>query len=189
MSSTWIKALLLLAAVWLIAGGAIWWARNSKATPESLVRYVETHPLDGQPEKERARRLDKIAGQLNRLDYGQRREMRLGRRLDRFFKSLSPSEQSRFLDRTLPAGFKEMMDALNKMEPKKRKQFVERSLAEMKKQEGEDLPPEARDNLDGNAEKIINQGLKSFYSEASAETKLDLSPLIEQMQKNLQGFR
>jgi len=45
------------------------------------------------------------------------------------------------------------------------------------------------EKLDANAEKMINQGLKSFYSEASAETKMDLSPLLEQMQKNLQGLR
>ena len=188
MSSTWLKGLILLAAVWLIAGAAIWWARSSAPTPQSLVHYLETHPVEGQPEKERARRLEKIADQLNRLDYEQRREVRMGRRLDRFFKSLTPAEQSRFLDRTLPAGFRQMMDALNKMEPEKRKRFVERSLAEMKKEEGERFPAEAREELDGNAEKIISQGLKSFYSEASAETKLDLSPLIEQMQKNLQGL-
>ena len=42
------------------------------------------------------------------------------------------------------------------------------------------------DKLDANAEKMIDQGLKSFYKDASAETKMDLSPLLDQMQKNLQ---
>ena len=36
--------------------------------------------------------------------------------------------------------------------------------------------------------KMIDQGFQSFYSDASAETKMDLAPLIEQIQKNLQGL-
>jgi len=188
MSSIWTKGLLILAGVWLLAGGAIWWARNSKATPETIVRYVETHPLAGQSEGERAKRLERVASQLNRLDYEQRREMRMSRRLDEFFRSLTPTEQGRFLEQTLPAGFKQMMEALNKMEPGKRQQFVERSLREMKKEEGGAFPEDVAENLDANARKIMDQGLKSFYSEASAETKMDLAPLIEQMQKNLQGL-
>jgi hypothetical protein len=35
---------------------------------------------------------------------------------------------------------------------------------------------------------MIDQGLQSFYSDASAVTKMDLAPLIEQIQKNLQGL-
>jgi hypothetical protein len=103
-----------------------------------------------------------------------------------FFRSLTPDEQTRFLDLTLPTGFKQMMDALNKMEPEKRKRFVEKSLAEMRQREGEERP-EAGD--DPNVGKIVDQGLRSFYSEASADVKMDVAPLIEQMQKNLQGFR
>ena len=38
-------------------------------------------------------------------------------------------------------------------------------------------------------QKIIDQGFRSFYGEASAETKMDVAPLIEQLQKNLQGLR
>ena len=41
---------------------------------------------------------------------------------------------------------------------------------------------------DRNTQKIIDQGLKSFYSEASADTKMDVAPILEQMQRNLQGF-
>jgi hypothetical protein len=58
----------------------------------------------------------------------------------------------------------------------------------MKKHEGDDVPEDKR-KLDANGQKIIDQGFRSFYSEASAETKMDMSPLIEQMQKNMQGMR
>ena len=35
-------------------------------------------------------------------------------------------------------------------------------------------------------QKMVEQGLRSYYQDASADVKMDLAPLIEQMQKNLQ---
>ena len=187
--SVWIKAALLLAVVWAVVGGTMWFARNQKVTPEKLMAYVESHPVEGKSPADRSRTMEGVAKQLNRLTYEERREVRLSRRLDKFFRTLNPDEQSRFLDLTLPEGFRQMMEALNKMTPEKRKVFVDKTLQELRKQEGE-MPEEARDRFenDGNAQKIIDQGLKSFYSEASAETKMDLAPIIEQMQRNLQNF-
>ncbi len=189
MPSTWTKAILSLAAIWLVAGGTIWWIRASRPTPESIVEYIKTHPLEGQSAAERRQRLDKVAAQLNSLAYEQRRTMRGGRKLDRFFRSLTPVEQGHFLDATLPAGFSQMMEALNNMPADERKKFVERALNDMDENGGREQPEGAPDELDANARKIVNEGLKSFYSEASAETKMDLSPLIEQMQTNLTKIR
>src|SRR5688572_2673592 len=183
MRNLWLKAIVLLGAVWLIAGGTIWWARATKPTPERLVTFIEKHPLESQSSAKRGETIDKVADQLNALTYEQRRQIRGGKNLDSFFRALTPDEQARFLDRTLPTGFKQMMDAFNKMTPEKRRRFVEKTLKEMREQEGEDPPPEADDK---HIEKIIQEGLKSFYSDASAEVKMDFAPLIEQMQKNLQ---
>lgn len=183
MSPLVLRIIALLAAVWLVAGGVIWWARSAKPTPESVLRYIETHSVEGKSAGERDKVLVKTAEQLNRLTAEQRREVRMGRKLDRFFRSLSADEQGRFLDLTLPTGFKQMMDAFNKMEPAKRRRFVERTLNDMREREGEDAPRVD----DPHVQKIISHGLKSFYSDAGAETKLDLAPLIEQMQRNLQG--
>lgn len=179
----WFKAALVLAAIWLVAGGAIFWARQVKVTPESLTAYLDTHPVESASSPDRSKLIEQVAGQMNALTYEQRREVRVGRRLDAFFKSLTAEEQSRFLDLTLPTGFKQMMESLNRMEPPKRKQFVERALRDMRDHEGEDA------KIDQNARKMIDQGFKSFYNEASTEVKMDVAPLLEQLQKNLQGLR
>lgn len=184
MRFPWLKIVIALLAIWLVAGGVIFLARSAKPTPESLAEYLQTHPIEGQSGRERAKVIEKAAGQLNRLDYDQRREMRMGKKMDGFFRSLSPEEQARFLDLTLPTGFKQMMESLNQMDPEKRKKFVSKALEDMKKREGE--PPPDRE-IDANAQKIMDQGFKSFYSEASADVKMDVAPLIEQLQKNLQG--
>lgn len=185
MRPLWLKAVLVLAAVWAVAGGAIFWARSVKVTPKSFGKYLEAHSIEGKSGKARAEVIEEVAEQMNALGYEERREFRMGRKLDGFFKALTPDEQGRFLDLTLPTGFKQMMESLNKMEPAQRKRFVERSLKDMQR-EGEN-PPDRE--LDANARKIIDQGFKSFYSEASADVKMDVAPLVEQLQKNLQGLR
>ena len=187
MRPFWLKPALLLAAIWLVAGGAIFLARSAKVTPESLTRHIETLKIDEHSAQDRGKAIDKVADQLNHLTYEERREVRMSKKLDVFFRTLAPDEQNRFLDRTLPTGFKQMMEALNKMERPKRQQFVTRTLKEMRERDGGERPRDDED--EAAAQKIINQGFKSFYSEASAETKMDVAPLIEEMQKNLQGLR
>lgn len=188
MRLPWIKLVGLLLIVWAVAGGVIYFARGAKPTPESVMGYLEKHPVESASPRQRGEVMEKVAKQLNQLAYEERREVRMSRKLDGFFKALTPEEQARFLDLTLPTGFKQMMEALNKMTPDKRKKFVGKALEDMKKHEGEERP-ENQQNLDANGQKIIDQGFRSFYSEASAETKMDVAPLIEQLQKNLQGLR
>ena len=186
MRIPWFKVVGLLLAIWLVVGGAIYWARSVRATPESVLRYLDGQPLNGKAAGDRDDVLRRVAGQLNQFSYEQRREVRVSRKLDAFFKELSPGEQSHFLDLTLPTGFHKMMESLNKMTPEKRKEFVDKALADMKKHEGEDRPDA---ELDANAKKVIDQGFKSFYGDASADVKMDMAPLIEQMQRNMQGSR
>lgn len=184
MPSFRLRAVALILAIWAVAGVVVYLARSAKATPESVLAYTAAHPMDQEPAENRQQVLEKTASQLNQLTYEQRREVRLGKKMDAFYKGLSPEEQSRFLDLTMPAGFKQMMDAFNKMDPVKRKAVAERALEDMRRQGEEGAPP--RD--DPNMKKMVEHGLHSFYSDASAETKLDFAPLIEQMQHNMQGL-
>jgi hypothetical protein len=58
-------------------------------------------------------------------------------------------------------------------------------MSDMKQREGDQGPKED----DPNMQKMIQEGMRAFYSDANADVKMDFSPLIEQMQKNLQNFR
>ena len=188
MRLPWIKLVGLLLVIWAVVGGVIYLARGAKPTPESVMNYLDGHPIAGVPPGDRGKVLEKVAGQLNQLGYEERREVRVSKKLNGFFLGLTPDEQKHFLDLTLPTGFKQMMESLNKMTPEKRKEFVTKALEDMKKHEG-DEPPEGHKDLDATGQKIIDEGFRSFYSEASAEVKMDVAPLIEQLQKNLQNFR
>lgn len=182
----WLKIGLVLCAIWAIACGAIYLARSRKPTAQSVAAYIQANDINSKSGADRRKVVDSVAAMLNRISLDERDQLRHQHITDNFFRALTPEEQAAFLDATLPTGFKQMMDAFNKMDPDKRKQFVDRALAEMRNHQGEQPP---RDVDEKNVQKIVDQGMRAFYSEANADVKLDLAPLIEQMQRNLQNTR
>jgi hypothetical protein len=179
------KGFLILAAIWIVAGGLILLARQAQPTAESVSKFAAAHPVASLQGEARARHLERLADQINRLAFEDRRELRMNRAQDETFRALTPEEQARFLDRTLPSGMTQMMEAFNKMEPAKRKRFVDRALEEMRSH----APAEAPPVNDAHLQRIVAEGLKAFYNDSSAETKMDLAPLIEEMQRGLQNVR
>lgn len=171
---------LALVAVWVIAGGFIYWARSSQPTVESITAYLGKADLAAN----RPKVIGRVESMLNELSFEDRQRLNRSGVTRKFFLSLRPDEQGAFLDATLPAGFKQLMDAFNKMEPAKRKRLLDNALAEMKKHEGDAPRPLEDDKV---AQRVVDQGLRSFYTDANADVKLDLAPLIEQMQRNMRG--
>lgn len=180
----WIKTALALAVVWAVALGGIHWLSASKPTVGSVTNFLAHADLAVKSPSDRARVVARAGDQLNDVSFEDRQQLQRSGVTRRFFLSLTPAEQMAFLDATLPAGFKQLMEAFNKMEPAKRKQFVTHAVEEMRKHEGEEHPQGDQDEKIG--VRVVDQGLKAFYSDADADTKLDLAPLIEQMQRNLQ---
>ena len=180
----WLKTGLGLAAVWAVAGGAIHWLHASQPTAASVTDYLTRTHLTNDSSRDRAKTIWSVEDQLNEVSFDERQRLQRSGVTRQFFRELTPAEQTAFLDATLPADFKQMMEAFNKMEPAKRKEFVDHAVEEMKKHEGEGPPPGVDAQMN---QQFIDQGLKSFYTDANSDTKLDLAPLIEQMQRNLQG--
>ena len=179
----WLKAALALAAVWAAAGLGIWWLHANKPTPQSVTAFLDGANINAKSGRDRERTIHRAEDQLNDLSFEQRQELQKNGSTRRFFLAMTKEEQSAFLDATLPADFRQMMEVFNKMDPAKRKAFVTKAVEEMKKHEGEG-PVRGMDEQMG--AKIVDQGLKSFYADANADTKIDLAPLIEQMQRNIQ---
>ena len=181
----WIKTLLVLVAVWAVGYGIIYGLHASKPTAESVSAYLARTDVAQEQGRERARLITKVEDQLNDVSFDDRQKLQRSGDLRHFFLSLTTPEQEAFLDATLPADFKQIMDAFNKMAPEKRRQFVAHAVEDMKKRgtDGNGPPPGVDPKIN---EHFINQGLRSFYKDASPDTKLDLAPLLEQMQRNLQ---
>jgi hypothetical protein len=185
----WLIGLGGIASVWLVAWLATSAISQSAPSPERVVEILQGQPLPPPDSRARPAYIEKVARELNRLDFAQRRELRAQPELDAFFRSLNRSEQEEFLARTLPEGFRQMMTAFNQMEPEQRQRWVQRALNDLAAAEerGEAGPPPEMD--DDISRLVVNEGLQAFYDEASAETKMDFAPVLERLQESLQRFR
>lgn len=184
MRGPW-KIIALLILVWAVAGGVILWSRLSRPTPASVTAYLNSHSLEGRSAQDRAAVIARAADQINRLNFEQRQELRKSKIDRRFFEQMTEEERKNFLDLTLPEGFRQLMLALNKMNPEQRKKIVQRALDDIEKD-----TPEVHDRINREAaQKMISQGMDTFYQEASAEVKLDFAPVIEELQRATQGLR
>ena len=184
------KIFLILAVIWVAAGSVIFWARSNKPSPEKLAAYLNSDAVSGLSNTDEARRaevIDRVAAQLNRLDFEQRRTLRADPALRQFFESLTQSERTAFLEKTLPEGFRQMINALNRMEPERRKKIVQRALDDVRRMD--EGSASERGISDEDAQRFLTQGAGTFYEEASAEVKLEFAPVIEELQRNLQRFR
>lgn len=179
------KILLALAVVWLVVGVTVKWSRSVRVTAASVTTYIDENPLADLSATAREKVIDGVVAQINALDFEQREHLRKERIDRKFFQQLTDGERQEFLDRTLPEGFRQLMLSLNKMSPEKRRKLVNRALSDIK-----DGDPAAGDPVDrAEAEKFVALGMEAFYSEASAEVKLDFAPVIERLQQASKGFR
>ena len=170
-----------MTGVWAGVWGLRIFARTQVTTSASVQAWLADHPL---PEKDRGAYLDALAGQVNRLRGSERMNAPLELGLRAVFAQLADAEQQAYLDATLPRGFDELMLALNAMDPDERRRMVDEASRRIDDQGGP--PPELSD---AQVQQIVDQGMKSYLSSANAQTKLDLQPLVEQMQANLQRRR
>lgn len=187
--------LLALVAIW--GGVAVVMSATEKHTssPEKVLNLMANSPwlLDETAqvgEADRRKRLDQTIAQINLLDFDQRRNMRSeGDEVsDRFFKSLSKEERSYFVEQTVEQHFKSLMKAFNKMTPEERKKAIERARSDMRRNQTENQGMERMQKEDEKAfDRMVEKGMGAYYEEASTETKMDLAPLMEEMQQRLRS--
>lgn len=184
----------VLALIWGVVWGVMTVTGGFRETPEKITAYMESHPLSEEEDPDKRRKIiGTLADKLNALDHMQISEFQGNPESSRdrgrdFFKNMSPEEQHFFMEKRIGKAFNQMMNAFNEMGREERQQIVERTLKRMKNDDRERVQLQRLEETDPAAmEKIVNEGLRAYYQEASAETKLDLAPLMEQMQRNLQG--
>lgn len=194
-----IKAAIVLLLVW----SSVWvvraYAGSRKITAERVNREVaaahfadwsaEKSPPDPAEAARRDKELRKIADLVNQLDFQEREKNRDNRTGEAFFRRLAPNEKSLFIDLTIMESMGRFMEALDAMKPEQRKKFVEQGLKEIN--EGRTADEMARaDELGSDLlDKISAEGMKAYFEKSSADTKLDLAPLMEAMNETMQGLR
>jgi hypothetical protein len=134
---------------------------------------------------------------LNKLSAEERRQMRLGRAAEGWFLQMTEEEKGAFIEATMPTGFKQMINAFEDQPPERRQRAIDNALKRLREASSQMEAQEAvvgggnnRPPLSPELEaKVRTIGLKTFYSQSSAETKAELAPLLEELQRAMESGR
>jgi len=187
-----IGLVILWAAV--IAGYKV--AEARRPTPEKVEAYVLSLDLKGLSPQERRAALDRLARMLNSLDAEARRRARLGSRWEDLFNQMSDEEKLWFVEATLPSGVRQMLDAFEALPEDRRERAINDSLRRLREARAEinagrsGAMPTNQPVLSEEMERqMVAIGMKSFYSQSSAQTKAELAPVLEEMQRLMESGR
>ena len=190
---------LVVLAVWVVALSGYSIAKNRRVTVERVRNYVQSVDLSRLSAAERAKAIRKLADMLNALSLEDRQKARLERLSWEWFGQMTEEEKAGFIDATMPTGFKQMLTSFEQLPEDKRRKTVDdavRRLREtqsrMRAVDSEDGQPDTNGPPVMSPEleaKIRTIGLKTFYSQSSAQTKAELAPVLEELQRVMESGR
>ena len=187
---------LALAGIWAVALAGWWISSSLKITPEKVTAFVDGTDLSKLAATDRASAIQRLADMLNKLSLDERQRLRMDRTAYRWFELMTEEEKGQFIEATMPTGFKQMITAFEEMPEDKRKRTVDGAIRRLREQReraasgegggpgtnGSPISPELE-------AKVRTIGLKSFYGESSAQTKAELAPLLEELQRSMESGR
>ena len=185
--------------IWLVAFAGIRIARNAKMTAEKVRAYAESVELGKLSGAARAKAIQDLADKLNALSLEERRKARADRLAWNWFNQMTEDEKASFIEATMPTGFKQMLAAFEQLPEEKRRKSIDDALRRLKEARdqgaggpgaggpgGTNGPPVLSDELQA---KVRTIGLKTFYSQSSAQTKAELAPVLEELQRVMESGR
>lgn len=196
-------ALAAIVGIWAVAWAGQWYFGHLKMTAEKVRAYVDSVDFAHLTGGARARVLKELEDKLNALSYEDRQKLRSSQLMDEWFKEMTEDEKAQFIEATMPTGIKQMLTAFQQLPEDKRKKVVDDTLKSLRDerqraatngvattngmvaQNGTNAPPISPE-LEA---KIRTIGLNSFYSQSSAETKAELAPVLEEMQRTMESGR
>ena len=184
-----------LVAVWAVALAIFHFSGMTRMTVGKLDHYVDATDLNRLSAPGRDKAIADFADMVNSLSAEERMKWRLEDGWKKWFAEMTEAERARFIDKTLPVGFKQVLDSFSQLPEDQRKQFIDEAVARLKQagaggvdkslvNYGPNGPPPLSPELEQQAREI---GLKELYTHSSPETKAELGPLLEQIQIQLRN--
>lgn len=179
----------VLAGVWLLAWIGFHIAGSFKMTAEKFSAFANGLDLTKLNADQRAKALQELADKLNRLSAEERRQVRLGQIQGRLFNEMTDAEKGAFIEATMPTGFKQMLSSFEQLPAEKRRKAIDGALRRLRTAGADDNRHPAPPMSDDLQKKIVATGLKTFYQESSAQTKAEVAPLLEEIQRMMESGR
>lgn len=190
---------LALLAIWLVALAGYRIAKSTKMTAEKVKTYAASVDLSKLRGDARARAIQDLADKLNALSLEERRKARMERLSWSWINAMTEDEKAQFIEATMPTGFKQMLAAFEQMPEEKRRRSIDDALRRLREardqsagaprggnRAGTNGPPVMSDELQA---KIRTIGLKTFYSQSSAQTRAEMAPVLEELQRVMESGR
>ena len=168
-------------------------------TAEKVRTYAESVDLSKLSGTARAKAIQELADMLNRLSMEERRKARADRLAWSWFNQMTEDEKAAFIEATMPTGFKQMLTSFEQLPEEKRRKSIDDALRRLREARdqgaggpgaggrgGTNGPPVLSDELQA---KVRTIGLKTFYSQSSAQTKAELAPVLEELQRVMESGR
>src|SRR6266850_1486668 len=159
--------------IWVVALACYSIARNSKPTAEKARAYAGSMNLRNLSGTARRDAIRKLADMLNTLSPEERRKARLEGIARKAFDEMTEEKRRRAIDDTL----------------RRLKEAQQRDPATMGAEgqnNGTNKPPVLSKELE---QKVRTIGLQTFYSQSSAQTKAELAPVLEELQRVMESGR
>lgn len=187
-----------LAAVWTVAGTAHYFFRRAKVTAEKVAAYLHETDLEKLAEAERGPALQKLSRDMAALPLEERRLARMDESWQKWFASMSDAEKSALIEATLPSGFQQLIASFEQLPEDKRQKLIADALRDLRRERADAASePGSAVRIDTNApplspdlqQKVVKMGLSAFYAQSSAQTKAELAPVLEEMQRLMESGR
>ena len=188
-----------LAGIWLAVWAGHWYFESLKMTADKVHAYMESADLSKLTGAARAQAIRQLEDKLNALSFEERQRLRMQHLLHEWFAKMTDDEKAQFIDATMPTGIKQMINAFEQLPEDKRRQAIDHAMKNLRAAEngtqtrganalsaGTNAPPPISPELEA---KIRTIGLNAFYSQSSAQTKAELAPFLEELQRQMESGR
>lgn len=182
-----------IVGIWLVAWAGQSYFEGLKVTADKVRAYVESVDFGKLTGAERAKALKDLADKLNKLGYEERQRLRAEHLMTNWFAQMTEEEKLQFIEATMPTGIKQMIVAFEQLPEEKRRRAIDDAMKNLRTtngrarvEDGTNAPPPISPELEA---KVRTIGLKSFYSQSSAQTKAELAPFLEALQREMETGR
>jgi hypothetical protein len=166
------------------------------SSPEKVMALIEAAPWRVKGSKpsagDRQQFLDQVADSAAKLTFYQRTKLRDDHQEDIafFYMELTDSERQWMAEKTVEPFYKTVLKAFNAMPVDERRKIINGTRMQMRK-DGRDIGGlERMAQRDPEFwERMATEGISTTYESASSEEKLILGPLLEELQRRVQGLR
>jgi hypothetical protein len=187
-------AVTAIVGIWAVAWAGDWYFGTLAVTADKVRAYVQSLDFDSLTGAARAAALENLEDKLNALSYEERQQLRLEHFMKDWFAQMTDDEKAQFIEATMPTGFKQTIEAFEKLPEDKRRKAVDDAIKHLRAtansngnaSNGTNSPPPISPELEAEIRTI---GLKTFYSQSSAQTKAEVAPFLEEMQHQMESGR